>query len=46
MSCGNKGDEGESGETWSSLMIVNADTGFQAVTVSKSDVDEYTVEDF
>lgn len=46
MACGNTGDEGETGDTWTSLLIVEPADGFKGVTPSKTQANEYTIEDF
>lgn len=45
MSCGNIGDEGESGETYNTLLIVPKHTGFDDGAVDNNEVNEKQVLD-
>lgn len=46
MACGNNGDEGESGETYDSLLIEEVQAGFSQGSVDNNLVEQNTIEDF
>lgn len=46
MACGNTGDEGESGATYNTLMIVDNYVGFDAASVDEESVNEKQILDF